>query len=93
MGIFRNEEEERSHICKFLKVFSSISTYNFPYVRFSLYMKYKCYLFLKDDLEVDPELLKGTDRMKAQGIGAPICVCQSQKILFIPSYVMQVLSN
>ena len=56
-------------------------------------MKYKCYLFLKDDLEVDPELLKGTDRMKAQGIGAPICVCQSQKILFIPSYVMQVLSN
>ena len=45
-------------------------------------MKYKCYLFLKDDLEVDPELLKGTDRMKAQGIGAPICVRQSQKILF-----------
>ena len=43
IGIFRDEEEQRNHVCKFLKA----------------------------DLEVDPELLKGTDRMKAQGFTAP----------------------
>ena len=35
--------------------------------------------FLKADLEVDPELLKGTDRMKAQGFTAPVSTGHKNK--------------
>ena len=65
IGIFRNEEEERSHVCK----------------------------FLKDDLAVDPELLKGTDRMKAQGFGASASASRKKYDCIVPCCFKQLLSN